>query len=84
LSTPFTVEIFRFSTIILTVKNFKFKKLVLLTMQINDTNQKIMNLSTNKIVNLHLFASVLMTSYNIVSVMVKTTLSKYKDTLEST
>jgi len=41
-----------------TMINLKFKKLILLTMQINDANRKTMTFSTNKIVNLHLFAHV--------------------------
>ncbi|XP_015368728.1 PREDICTED: uncharacterized protein LOC107165144 isoform X1 [Diuraphis noxia] len=52
--------------------DLKLKKLLLFTMQINDANHVRMKVSTKKIVNLQLFASVLMTSYNIVSVMVKT------------
>lgn len=38
--------------------DLKFKKLVLLNMQINDANQIAMKVSTKKIVNLQLFASV--------------------------
>ncbi|XP_022176583.1 uncharacterized protein LOC111037989 [Myzus persicae] len=51
--------------------DLKFKRLLLLTMRINDANQITMKASTKKIVNLQLFANVLMTSYNIVSVMMK-------------
>ncbi|XP_015368729.1 PREDICTED: uncharacterized protein LOC107165144 isoform X2 [Diuraphis noxia] len=43
-----------------------------MNLKINDANHVRMKVSTKKIVNLQLFASVLMTSYNIVSVMVKT------------
>jgi len=38
--------------------DLKFKKLLLLTMQINDANQITMKVSTKKVVNLQLFASV--------------------------
>ncbi|KAL5243499.1 hypothetical protein ACI65C_010909 [Semiaphis heraclei] len=55
-----------------TKKDLKFKKLLLLTMRINNANQIIMKASTKKIINLQLFGNVLMTSYNIVSVMLKT------------
>jgi len=38
--------------------DLKFKKLLLLTMQMNDANQIIMKASMKKIINLQLFASV--------------------------
>ncbi|XP_003243840.3 uncharacterized protein LOC100573389 [Acyrthosiphon pisum] len=62
-----------------TKMDLKFKKLLLLTMQINDANYITIKASTKTIVNLPIFANVLMTSYNIVSVMVKT-MSKYRKT----
>ncbi|XP_015368716.1 PREDICTED: uncharacterized protein LOC107165134 [Diuraphis noxia] len=55
-----------------TMRNLKLKKLLLLTMKINDANQRTMKVSMRKIVNLNLFVNVLTTSYNIVSVMVRT------------
>lgn len=38
--------------------NLKFKKLVLLAMQMNDTNQLVLKCSPKKIINLQLFANV--------------------------
>jgi hypothetical protein len=38
--------------------DLKFKKLLLLTMQINEANEIMMKASTKKIVNLQLFANV--------------------------
>ncbi|XP_025207395.1 uncharacterized protein LOC112603161 [Melanaphis sacchari] len=54
-----------------TKMDLTFKKILLLTMRINDANQIKMKASEKKIVNLQLFSYVLMTSYNITSVMVK-------------
>jgi hypothetical protein len=45
--------------------NLIFKKLLLLTMQINDANRIIMKVSAKKIVNLQLFANV---NINLLSV----------------
>jgi len=41
-----------------TMTNLKLKKLLLLTMQINDANQVTMKVSMRKLVNLNLFANV--------------------------
>jgi len=38
--------------------NLKFKKLLLLSMQMNDANQMLIKASPKKIINLQLFASV--------------------------
>ncbi|XP_025191437.1 uncharacterized protein LOC112591739 [Melanaphis sacchari] len=51
----------------------KFKKLLLLTMQMNNANNLMIKASPKKIVNLQLFANIVTMSYNIVSVMLKTT-----------
>ncbi|KAF0762379.1 Uncharacterized protein FWK35_00012118, partial [Aphis craccivora] len=53
--------------------DLKFKKLLLLAMQMNKANEIMMKASMKKIINFQLFASVLTTSYNIVSVMIKGT-----------
>ncbi|XP_060852031.1 uncharacterized protein LOC132930274 [Rhopalosiphum padi] len=56
-----------------TKMDIKFKKLLFLTMQMNNANTLIIKASPTKIVNLQLFANIITMSYNIVSVMLKTT-----------
>ncbi|XP_025200214.1 odorant receptor 2a-like [Melanaphis sacchari] len=56
-----------------TKMDVKFKKLLLLTMQMNNANNLMIKASPKKIVNLQLFANIVTMSYNIVSVMLKIT-----------
>ncbi|XP_015372525.1 PREDICTED: uncharacterized protein LOC107167838 [Diuraphis noxia] len=59
-----------------TQTDLKFKKLVLLAMRMNDANNFVIKASPKKIINLQVFASIMSMSYNIVSVMLKTTNTK--------
>ncbi|CAH1737132.1 uncharacterized protein LOC114119371 [Aphis gossypii] len=56
-----------------TKMDVKFKKLLFLTMQMNNANNLMIKASPKKIVNQQLFANIISMSYNIVSVMLKTT-----------
>ncbi|XP_060874501.1 uncharacterized protein LOC132948166 isoform X1 [Metopolophium dirhodum] len=56
-----------------TKMDIQFKKLLLLTMQMNNANNLEIKASPKKIVNLQLFANIITMSYNIVSVMLETT-----------
>ncbi|VVC31899.1 Olfactory receptor, insect [Cinara cedri] len=55
-----------------TEMDVKFQKLLLLAMCMNNANKLLIRASPKKTINLQFFSSVMMTSYNIVSVMVKT------------
>ncbi|XP_026807283.1 odorant receptor 22a-like [Rhopalosiphum maidis] len=59
-----------------TKMDLKFKKLLLLTMRMNDANNLMIKISPKKVVNLQMFTNVISMSYNIISVMLKTTNSK--------
>ncbi|XP_022160523.1 uncharacterized protein LOC111026702 [Myzus persicae] len=54
-----------------TKMDVSFKKLLLLTMQMNNANNLVIKASPTKIVDLQLFANIITMSYNIVSVMLK-------------
>eukprot|EP00102_Acyrthosiphon_pisum_P024879 XP_016662089.1 PREDICTED: uncharacterized protein LOC107884465 [Acyrthosiphon pisum] len=56
-----------------TKMDIQFKKLLLLTMQMNNANNLVIKASPKKIVNLQLFANIITMSYNVVSVMLETT-----------
>ncbi|CAH1736831.1 unnamed protein product [Aphis gossypii] len=60
-----------------TKMNLKFKKLLLLTMQMNDANRMGIKASPKKIINLQLFASIMSTSFNMVPVLLKIKNSEY-------
>ncbi|XP_060877188.1 uncharacterized protein LOC132950023 [Metopolophium dirhodum] len=51
--------------------SIKFKKLLLLTMRMNDAENLKMKISMNRMVNMEMFADVMHTAYRIVSVMMK-------------
>eukprot|EP00102_Acyrthosiphon_pisum_P020077 XP_016657287.1 PREDICTED: uncharacterized protein LOC107882832 [Acyrthosiphon pisum] len=51
--------------------SIKFKKLLLLTMRMNDAENLKMKISMKRIVNMEMFADVVHTAYSIVSVMTK-------------
>ncbi|XP_022175106.1 uncharacterized protein LOC111037054 [Myzus persicae] len=55
-----------------TKMDIKFKKLLLLTMKLNNADKLKIKATPNKIVNLQLFSSVMTTTFNIVTVMLKT------------
>ncbi|XP_060875404.1 uncharacterized protein LOC132948778 [Metopolophium dirhodum] len=54
-----------------TKMDIKFKKLLLLTMRMNDANNFVIRATPRKVVNLQMFANVMSMSYNIISVMLK-------------
>ncbi|CAI6362424.1 unnamed protein product [Macrosiphum euphorbiae] len=55
-----------------TKMDLRFKKLLLLAMKFNNANKLKIKSTPNKIVNLQLFSSVMTTTFNIVTVMLKT------------
>ncbi|CAH1736833.1 unnamed protein product [Aphis gossypii] len=59
-----------------TKMDLKFKKLLLLTMQMNDANRMVIKASPRKIINLQLFASIMSMSFNMVPVLLKITNSE--------
>ncbi|XP_050431800.1 uncharacterized protein LOC126840229 [Adelges cooleyi] len=54
-----------------TSKDIKFKKLLLMAMQINNANDIKMKVSPKKVVNLEMLGSVLQTSYSVISIIAK-------------
>ncbi|XP_050544520.1 uncharacterized protein LOC126907347 isoform X5 [Daktulosphaira vitifoliae] len=56
-----------------TDKNIKFKKMLLLTMSLNNTKRLKMNITPQKTLNLEVFASAMRVSYSIVSLLTKKT-----------
>ncbi|XP_060842262.1 odorant receptor 2a-like [Rhopalosiphum padi] len=59
-----------------TSMDLKFKKLLLLSMRMNDADKLMIKATPTKIINLEFFVKVMITTYNIVSVMVNTFNSK--------
>ncbi|CAH1710664.1 unnamed protein product [Aphis gossypii] len=55
-----------------TSMDLKFKKLLLLSMQMNDADKLMIKATPTRIINLELFVKVMITTYNIVSVMLNT------------
>ncbi|CAH1736829.1 unnamed protein product [Aphis gossypii] len=59
-----------------TKMDLKFKKLLLLTLQMNDANRMGIKASPKKIINLQLFAGIMSMSFNMVPVLLKITNSE--------
>ncbi|XP_025421655.1 odorant receptor 46a [Sipha flava] len=55
-----------------TAKDLKFKKTLLLVMNMNSAHNRLMKIKPESVVNLELFAKVVKLSYSIVSVLLKT------------